>query len=357
MEVARFRVDSSAAPGAAGAAAGGCDGTAAAAVAYNGGMSLSTARPQPPGRPVHLERSMLFVPASRMAMIEKAAASAADAVCIDLEDALSLEEKVPARGNVVRALREIDFGPRLRMYRINGLDTPFAYRDIVDVVEEVGDRIDLLVLPKACRAADVAFVDTLLTQIELARGFERRVMLEVHIETAQAFLAAAEIAAASPRLDALIFGPGDYAASLRAPLASIGEEDEHDAVYPGHRWHAVMHTVVAAARANGLRCMDGPFAGLKDPAGLERAARIARAIGFDGKQCIHPVQLETVNRIFTPPEDEVTWAERVLAAYEAARAEGRGVVGLDGRMVDAANLRLARVTVEQHRLIRSRQRG
>ncbi|HPW56091.1 MAG TPA: CoA ester lyase [Thermoanaerobaculaceae bacterium] len=320
-------------------------------------MSRRLIDASPSTRSVHLERSMLFVPASRFTMIEKAAASVADAVCIDLEDALSLEEKIPARGNVVRALREIDFGPRLRMVRINSLDTPFAYRDVVEVVEEVGDRLDLLVLPKVNRAADVLFVDTLLSQIEAAKGLPGTIMLEVHIETAQAFLAAAEIAAATPRLDALIFGPGDYAASIRAPLASIGEEDEHDAVYPGHRWHAIMHTIVAAARANGRRCMDGPFAGLQDPVGLERAARIARAIGFDGKQCIHPAQLETVNRVFTPPAAEVAWAERVLAAYEEARAEGRGVVGVDGKMVDAANIRLAHVTVEQHRLIRSRHRG
>lgn len=298
---------------------------------------------------------MLFVPASRPAMIEKAAASAADAVCIDLEDALATEEKVNARANVVRALRELDFGPRLRMFRINGLDTPFAYRDIIDVVEEVGDRIDLVVLPKVNRAADVLFADILLSQIETARGFERRIALEVHIETARAFLAVAEIASASPRVDALIFGPGDYSASIRAPLASIGEEDEHDAVYPGHRWHAIMHAIVAAARANGLRCMDGPFAGLKDPVGLERAARVARALGFDGKQCIHPAQVETMNRVFMPPPDEVAWAERVLAAYDVARAEGRGVVSVDGRMVDAANVRMARVTVEQHRLIEARR--
>jgi citrate lyase beta subunit len=179
--------------------------------------------------------------------------------------------------------------------------------------------------------------------------------MEVHIETAQAFLAVAEIASASTRLDALIFGPGDYAASIRAPLASIGEEDEHDTVYPGHRWHAIMHTIVAAARANGLRCMDGPCGGFKDSAGLERAARIARAMGFDGKQCIHPAQIEIVNRIFVPPPEEVAWAERVLAAYAVARAEGRGVVSVDGRMVDVANVRIARVTAEQHRLIEARR--
>ena len=300
---------------------------------------------------------MLFVPASRFAMIEKASRSAADAVCIDLEDALAPEEKVAARANVVRAFRELDFGPRLRMYRINGLDTPFAYRDLIEVVEAAGDRVDLVVLPKANRAADVVFVDTMLSQIEATFSFSNRIAMEVHIETAQAFLAVREIASASSRLDALIFGPGDYAASLHAPLASIGEEDGHDAVYPGHRWHAIMHTIVAAARANGLRCMDGPFAGLGDPPGLERATRIARALGFDGKQCIHPAQLETVNRVFTPPQDEVAWAERVLQAYEDARTGGRGVVAVDGRMIDAANLRMARVTTEQQRLIQARREG
>jgi citrate lyase beta subunit len=307
--------------------------------------------------PIRLERSMLFVPASRFAMIQKASRSAADAVCIDLEDALAPEEKVAARANVVRAFRELEFGPRLRMFRINGLDTPFAYRDLVEVVEAVGDRIDLVVLPKANRAADVVFVDLMLSQIEANLGLANRIAMEVHIETAQAFLAVREIASASSRLDALIFGPGDYAASLRAPLASIGEEDHHDTVYPGHRWHAIMHTIVAAARANGLRCMDGPFAGLGDPPGLQRAAQVARAMGFDGKQCIHPSQLPAVNQIFTPPEAEVAWAERVLQAYDEARAGGRGVLAVGGKMIDAANLRMARVTTEQHRLVQSRRRS
>ena len=247
------------------------------------------------------------------------------------------------------------FGPREVVIRINGLDTPFAYRDVIEVVEAAGDSVDLVMVPKVNGVEDVAFVDILLSGIEQARGFARRIRIEAQIETARGFLYAREIAAASTRLDALIFGPGDYAASLHAPLASIGEEDSHDAVYPGHRWHAIMHTIVAAARANGLRCMDGPFAGLGDPAGLERAARIARALGFDGKQCIHPAQLDTVNLIFTPPRNEVAWAELVLTAYEEARARGRGVVAVDGKMVDAANLRMARVTTERHRLIEARR--
>jgi citrate lyase beta subunit len=304
--------------------------------------------------PLRLERSVLFVPASRWEMIGKAARSAADAVCIDLEDAVAPEEKAASRANVVRAVRELDFGQRTRMFRINGLDTPFAYRDLIEVLEAAGDRIDVVMVPKVGAPEDVAFVDTLLTQIEAHQRFSVRIGIEAQIETTAGFLYVREIARASARLEALIFGPGDYAASAHMPLASIGEQDEHDALYPGHRWHAVMHAIVAAARANRLRCTDGPFAGLKDPAGLERASRIARALGFDGKQCIHPAQLVAVNQAFTPTQAEVAWAEAALWAYEQARAEGRGAVSLDGRMIDAANLRMAQVVVAQHKLIQAR---
>src|SRR6185369_14053923 len=210
-----------------------------------------------------LERSMLYVPASRPNMIEKAAASDADGVCIDLEDAVAVDEKPASRANVVRAFRELDFGRKLRAFRINGLDTPFAYRDLIEVVEAAGDRIDVVMMPKANLPQDVRLVCMLLTQIERAKGF---VWLR-------------EIAEASPRLQALIFGPGDYSATMQMPVANIGEMDENDQIYPGHRWHAVMHAVVAAARAQGLRALDGPYAGYKDTAGLEKAARIARVMG------------------------------------------------------------------------------
>jgi citrate lyase subunit beta/citryl-CoA lyase len=289
-----------------------------------------------------LTRSMLFVPAARWSMIEKAAASAADAVCLDLEDAVPVEEKAAARTNCVRAFRELDFGGRVRMFRINGLDTPFAYRDLIEVVEAAADAIDLVMLPKAGRPHDVAFVETLLRQM----GADR-IGIEAQIETAAGFLYAREIAESSERLEALIFGPGDYSASMQMPSASIGEEDAHDAAYPGHRWHAVMHTIVAAARANGLRAMDGPYAAFRDEAGFERSCRIARALGFDGKQCIHPAQLEAANALFAPAAAEVAHAERVVAAYEAATAEGRGTAALDGRMIDAANIRMARVVLEK----------
>jgi citrate lyase beta subunit len=297
-----------------------------------------------------LERSMLFVPGSRFDMIAKAAASSADAVCIDLEDSVTLEEKEPARAVAIRALYELDFGRRLRMLRINGLETGFAYRDLIEVVEAAGDRIDLIMLPKAGSAQDVLFIDMLLSQIATRRGFNNRIGIEAQIETAAGFLWVREIAQCSPRLEALIFGPGDYAASMQMPSASIGEMDEHDELYPGHRWHAVMHAIVAAARANGLRAMDGPFAAFRDAAGWERSCRLARAMGFDGKQCIHPAQLESANRIFTPSPEETARAEEVIQAYDSAVAEGRGAASLNGRMIDAANIRMARVVLEKKRL-------
>lgn len=302
-------------------------------------------------KPARLERSMLFVPASRWDMIQKAAKSPADAVCIDLEDAVSFDEKPAARANVARAFRELDFGTRMRMFRINGLDTHFAYRDVIEVVEPAGANIDCVMLPKANSAREVGFLDTLLTQIETAQCFTRPIGIEAQVETAAGFLNAREIAQSSPRLEALIFGPGDFAASMHMPMSSIGEFDDNDALYPGHRWHSVMQTIVAAARANGLRCMDGPFAGFKDTAGLERSCRIARALGFDGKQCIHPSQLTVVNSILGPSTDEIAHARRIVEACERAASEGKGAVSLDGKMIDAANIRLARVTLAQAQMM------
>jgi citrate lyase subunit beta/citryl-CoA lyase len=290
---------------------------------------------------------MLYVPASRPNMIEKAAASNADAVCIDLEDAVIVDEKPASRANVIRAFRELDFGRKLKAFRINGLDTPFAYRDLIEVVEEVGDRIDVVMMPKAHLPQDVRFVCMLLTQIEHARGFTRQIGLEVQIESAKGFLWVREIAEASPRLQALIFGPGDYSATMQMPVANIGELDENDHLYPGHRWHAVMHAVVAAARANGLRAIDGPYAGYRDTSGLERASRIARVMGFDGKQCIHPSQLSVVNEIFSPSAEEVTRAKAVVEAYEEAAKAGRGAIGKDGKMIDYANIRMAKALLKK----------
>jgi citrate lyase beta subunit len=301
--------------------------------------------------PDRIARSMLFVPGSKPALIGKAATSDADMVCLDLEDSVVPAEKASARAHVIRALRDADWGRRTRIVRINALDSPYAYRDLVDVVEQSGDRLDLVMLPKAGTARDVAFVEVLLSQIEAHRGLSRAIGIEAQIESAAGYLHIREIAAASPRLEALIFGPGDFAASMQMPSASIGELDRYDELYPGHRWHAVMQTIVAAARANGLRCMDGPYAAYQDLAGLDRMALIARAMGFDGKQCIHPGQLATVNAVFSPTDEEVAKAEAVVKAYDAAVASGQGAATHDGRMIDAVNLRLARAILQRRRML------
>jgi citrate lyase beta subunit len=280
-------------------------------------------------------------------MMVKAAASAADAVCLDLEDSVTPDEKPASRGHVMRALRELDFGDRVRLVRINGLDTPFAYRDLVEVVEAAGDRLDAVMVPKVGSARDLWFVDTLLGQIESHTRRTAPLGVEAQIESAAGYVALKEIAAAAPRLRSLIFGPGDFAASMRMPSSGIGEFDANDDLYPGHRWHAVMLSIVAAARANGLRAVDGPYGQYKDGPGFERSCRIARALGFDGKQCIHPSQLATANAIFSPSPEEVAHATAVVRAVNEAAAAGKGAAVHDGKMIDAASLRMARTILDR----------
>jgi citrate lyase subunit beta/citryl-CoA lyase len=290
-------------------------------------------------------RSMLFVPSGSWSMIAKAASTAADGVCLDLEDSVPADQKDSARTNIVRALGELDFGRRTILVRINGLETAHAYRDIIDIAEGAGARVDLLMVPKVSGPSDVQFVATLLAQIEARKSLARPIGLEVQIETAKGFLWLREIASASPRLESLIFGAGDYAASMQMPADGIGVPDANDELYPGHRWHAVMHAIVAAARANGLRCMDGPYGAHTDVPGFEQSCRVARAMGFDGKQCIHPAQLAIANAVFSPTPHEVERATQVTKAYDAAVAAGRGAVALDGQMIDEANVRMARVVL------------
>jgi len=300
--------------------------------------------------PERLERSVLLAPASNWKMLQKAAAAEADAVCIDLEDAVAVEEKEASRPNIIRAYAELDFGGKLRMYRINGLDTGFAYRDVIEIVEVAGDSIDLIVVPKVGCPEDIYFVETLLRQIETYKDIKRRIGIEAQIETAAGCVNIREIAASSGRLEGLIYGPGDYAASVQMPMESIGEFDENDAIYPGHRWHYVMHAMVSAARAYQKRVIDGPFAGIKNAEGLKQACKVARAMGFDGKWCIHPSQIEAVNETFAPSDKDIEWAQTVLSAYEAALKEGRGAISVKGKMVDAASLRICNTIVNRARL-------
>jgi citrate lyase beta subunit len=291
-------------------------------------------------------RSLLAVPATRRKMVEKALASDADAVFLDLEDAVAPDNKAAARGDVVCALKELDWQGRLGLYRANALDTPYFYRDLIEVVEKASDSLDAVMIPKVNRPEDLHVASTLLSQLELAMELDSgKIKLEAQIESAEGLTNVDSIASATGRLEALHFGPGDFAASVSMPQTSIGVMDEWDEVYPGHRFHYAMQRIVVAARAAGLRVLDGPVADYSDEEGLRRSCLIARSLGFDGKWCIHPAQIAVVNESFSPTGREVEWAKKVVAAYEEANATGSGSVSVDGHMVDAASIKLARNTL------------
>src|ERR671915_901304 len=291
-------------------------------------------------------RSLLAVPATRRKMAEKAIASAADAVFLDLEDAVAPDSKPAARGDVVGALQELDWRGRPTVFRANALDTPYFYRDLIEVVEQAGDSLDAVMIPKVNRPEDLYAVSILLSQLELAMDLEKgRIEIEAQIESAEGLANVDSIARATGRLTALHFGPGDFAASVSMPQTSIGVMDEWDEAYPGHRFHYAMQRIVVAARAAGLRVLDGPVADYGDEEGLRRSCLIARSLGFDGKWCIHPAQIEIVNEGFSPTAREVDWAKKVVAAYEEANVASSGSVSVDGQMVDAASIKLARNTL------------
>jgi citrate lyase subunit beta/citryl-CoA lyase len=291
-------------------------------------------------------RSLLAVPATRRKMAEKAIASAADAVFLDLEDAVAPDSKAEARKDIVCALKELEWRGRPTVFRANALDTPYFYRDLMEVVEGAGDSLDAVMIPKVNRPEDLCAVSILLSQLELAMDLEKgRIEIEAQIESAEGLANVDSIARATGRLTALHFGPGDFAASVSMPQTSIGVMDEWDEAYPGHRFHYAMQRIVVAARAAGLRVLDGPVADYGDEEGLRRSCLIARSLGFDGKWCIHPAQIAVVNDTFSPTDKEVDWARKVVVAYDEANAEGSGSVSVEGQMVDAASIKLARNTL------------
>jgi citrate lyase subunit beta / citryl-CoA lyase len=292
-------------------------------------------------------RSLLAVPATRRKMVEKALASEADAVFLDLEDAVAPDSKAAARKDIVRCVEELEWSGRPTLFRANALDTPYFYRDLIEVVEGAGDSLGAVMIPKVNRPEDLYAVAVLLSQLELATDLERgKIRLEAQIESAEGLANVDQIACATGRLTTLHFGPGDFAASLQMPQTSIGVMDEWDELYPGHRFHHAMQRIVVAARAAGVRVLDGPVADYRDEEGLRKSCLVARSLGFDGKWCIHPAQIGIVNGVFSPTEREVEWAKKVLAAYEEANAAGSGSVSVDGQMIDAASIRLARTTLD-----------
>jgi malyl-CoA/(S)-citramalyl-CoA lyase len=311
-------------------------------------MSFTTVEQATP----RLHRSGLAVPGSTPALFEKAAKSAADVIFLDLEDAVAPDDKEQARANVIAALNDIDWGRKTMSVRINGLDTHYMYRDVVDVVERC-PRLDMLLIPKIGVPADVYALDMLVTQIEQAARRVKRIGFEVLIETALGWSNVEAIAASSRRLEAMTFGAGDYAASMRMRTTVIGglspdygvltDPDAQGArrFYQGDPWHAAQVRVVAACRAHGLRPIDGPYGDFRDAEGFLAAARRAAALGFDGKWAIHPSQIAPANAVFSPAPEEVEKARRIVEAMRQAAREGRGAVQLDGRLVDIANIRMA----------------
>jgi malyl-CoA/(S)-citramalyl-CoA lyase len=318
-------------------------------------MSFFTVEQAPP----RLNRSELAVPGSQPQLFAKAAASAADVIFLDLEDAVAPDDKAAARKNIIAALNEQDWGTKTISVRINGLDTHYMYRDVVDVLEQTGERLDLIMIPKVGTAADVYAVDMLVTQIETMKRRQKRIGFELIIETALGMQNIHEIAAASPRNESLHFGVADFAASTQAKITSIGGPNPNYGVLTdpagpekkrdfhwGDMWHYAIARLIVAARANGLRPIDGPFGDYSDPEGFRAHAWRASVLGCEGKWAIHPSQIALANEINNPPPAEVTKARRIIEAMKAGEAAGQGAVALDGKLIDYASIRQAQHLVK-----------
>ncbi len=310
--------------------------------------------------PARLNRSELAVPGSNYRFLEKAAESTADVIFLDLEDAVAPDDKVQARKNVIKAINEINWGDKTLSVRINGLDTHYMYRDVVDVIEQTGERLDLIMIPKAGTAADIYAVDMLVTQVEDAMNRKKRIGFEIIIETALGMANVDEIAGASMRNESLHFGVADYAASTKARTTVIGgpnalygvltdktEDGAPRDYHWGDMWHYAVARMVVAARANGLRPIDGPFGDFGDPDGYRAQANRAAVLGCEGKWAIHPSQVDLANEINSPSKAEVEKAKRIIAAMKQAAKDGKGAVALDGRLIDIASIKQAEVMVQK----------
>lgn len=313
--------------------------------------------------PARLNRSELAVPGSNPGMFEKAAASDVDVVFLDLEDAVAPDEKEQARKNIIEGLNDIDWKGKTLSVRINGLDTHYMYRDVVDLIEQATDKLDLIMIPKIGTVSDVYALDMLVTQVEDAVKAKKRIGFELIVETALGMQNVNEISAASKRLESLHFGVADYAASTKAKTTVIGgpnpnyhvltdaDDDGNREVHWGDMWHYAVARMVVAARANGLRPIDGPFGDFGDADGYIAQANRSATLGCEGKWAIHPSQIELANTVFSPTEEEVTKAQRIIDAMAEATKAGKGAVTLDGRLIDIASIKQAEVMVEKAKQI------
>ena len=310
-----------------------------------------------PAAPARPNRCQLFGPGSRPAIFDKMAASSADVINLDLEDSVAPSDKDSARENIIQAIGDIDWGNKTLSVRINGLDTPYWYRDIVDLLEKAPERLDQIMIPKVGCAADVYAVDALVTAIESAKGRTKKVSFEVIIESAAGIAHVEEIAASSPRLQAMSLGAADFAASMGMATTGIGGTQENYYMYrDGQKhwsdpWHWAQTAIVAACRTHGVLPVDGPFGDFSDDEGFRAQALRSATLGMVGKWAIHPKQVALANEVFTPSEEAVNEANEILAAMEEAKAKGEGATVYKGRLVDIASIKQAEVIVRQSEMI------
>lgn len=311
-------------------------------------------QPTPPARP---NRCQLFGPGSNTKLFAKMAVSEADVINMDLEDSVAPSDKDTARANIIQAISEHDWGNKTLSVRINGLDTPYWYRDVVDLLEQAGERLDQIMIPKVGCAADIYAVDALVTAIETAKGRTKRINFEVIIESAAGIAHVEEIAASSPRLVAMSLGAADFAASMGMQTTGIGGTQENyymlrdGAKHWSDPWHWAQAAIVAACRTHGVLPVDGPFGDFSDDDGFRAQALRSATLGMVGKWAIHPKQIALANEVFTPSEEAVAEAREILAAMEQAKANGEGATVYKGRLVDIASIKQAEVVVKQYEMI------
>ncbi len=310
-----------------------------------------------PAAPARPNRCQLFGPGSNTKLFPKMAASAADVINLDLEDSVAPSDKDIARANVIEALNTVDWGNKYMSVRINGLDTPYWYRDVVDLLEQAGDRLDQIMIPKVGCAADIYAVDALVTAIERAKGRTKPISFEVIIESAAGIAHVEEIAASSPRMQAMSLGAADFAASMGMQTTGIGgTQENYYMLREGEKhwsdpWHWAQAAIVAACRTHGVLPVDGPFGDFSDDEGYIAQAKRSATLGMVGKWAIHPKQIALANQVFTPSDEAVSEAREILAAMEQAKANGEGATVYKGRLVDIASIKQAEVIVAQAELI------
>ena len=288
-----------------------------------------------------LHRSELAVPGSNPTMIDRAIKSAADYVFLDCEDAVAPPDKEQARKNIIQALNDLDWkgSGKTVSVRINGLDTHYCYRDVVDIMEQAGSKLDTILVPKVGVPADLYAIECMMSQIEEAKGIKHKVGTEALIETPLGMANVEAIASANNRCEAMHFGVADYAAFNKARTVVIGGLNPD---YPGDQWHFALSRMTVACRAYGLRPIDSPFGDFSDPAGYTAGAKRAAALGIEGKWAIHPSQIELANAVFSPTAAEIDRAKRIIVALKEAEAQGKGAASLDGKMIDAASEKMAK---------------